>query len=70
MPDIVIPDTSPLYYLHRAGALELLRKLYGKVTVPRAVIKELGEGKKQGEDVPDLKKRKGLTILTYRFRHN
>jgi uncharacterized protein len=41
MPDIVVCDTSPLFYLHRTGYLELLRKLYGEIVVPQAVVAEL-----------------------------
>jgi predicted nucleic acid-binding protein len=54
MPKIVIADTTPLFYLHRVGCLDLLQKLYGQITVPRAVVEELREGGKQGEDVPQL----------------
>ena len=54
MPEITIVDTSPLFYLHRLGLLELLNKLYGHITVPEAVKKELKEGQAQGADVPQL----------------
>lgn len=54
MPEISIVNTSPLFYLHRLGLLELLKKLYGHITVPEAVKKELIEGQAQGEDVPQL----------------
>ena len=54
MPEITIVNTSPLFYLHRLGLLELLKKLYGHITVPEAVKKELKEGQAQGEDVPQL----------------
>ena len=54
MPDLVISNTSPLFYLHRLGQLELLHKLYGRILVPEAVIKELEAGGDQGEDVPDI----------------
>jgi predicted nucleic acid-binding protein len=37
MPEITIVNTSPLFYLHRLGLLELLKKLYGHITVPEAV---------------------------------
>ena len=56
MPDTVICDTSPLFYLHRAGCLELLEKLYHVITVPQAVADELKEGRMQGMDVPDVRK--------------
>jgi len=54
MPEITIVNTSPLFYLHQLGLLELLNKLYGHITVPEAVKKELKEGQAQGEDVPQL----------------
>ena len=54
MPEITIVDTSSLFYLHRLGLLELLKKLYSQITVPEAVKKELKEGQAQGEDVPQL----------------
>ena len=54
MPDLVISNTSPLFYLHRLGQLELLHKLYGRILVPEAVVEELKAGRDQGEDVPDI----------------
>ncbi len=54
MPEIIIVDTSPLFYLHRLGLLEVLKKLYGNIIVPESVKKELEEGQMQGEDVPEL----------------
>ena len=53
MPDLVICNTSPLFYLHRLGRLNLLRTLYGRVAVPEAVLAELRAGREQGEDAPD-----------------
>ena len=47
-------NTSPLFYLHRLGLLDVFKKLYGRLTVPEAVRKELEEGQIQGEDVPQL----------------
>ncbi len=55
MPETtVIVNTSPLLYLHQVGQLELLQKLYRKVTVPLAVTSELEVGTKQGIDVPKI----------------
>jgi predicted nucleic acid-binding protein len=51
---LVISNTSPIFYLHRIGQLDLLRQLYGQVIVPEAVVAELEAGSRQGEDVPDL----------------
>lgn len=62
MPEITIANTSPLFYLHRLGLLELLKKLYGHITVPEAVKKELKEGQAQGEDVPQLENYTWLEI--------
>jgi len=42
---IVIADTSPLDYLIRIGAVEVLKSLYMRVLVPRAVAEELKEAK-------------------------
>ena len=54
MPEITLVNTSPLFYFHRLGLFELFNKLYGPITVPEAVKKELKEGQSQGEDVPKL----------------
>lgn len=51
MPDPVICNTSPLFYLHQLDLLALLQKLYGKIVVPETVVDELEAGRKQGEDV-------------------
>ena len=62
MPKIIVSDTSPLFYLHRVGCLELLRRLYGNIIVPQAVIAELEEGREQGEDVPDIDKYQWIKV--------
>ena len=49
----VISDTSVLQYLHLLGRLDLLPRLYGRVTVPHAVLRELERGAQLGYDVPD-----------------
>jgi uncharacterized protein len=49
----VVPNTSPLSYLHRLGRLELLRDLFGKVLVPAVVVKELSRGRTLGYDLPN-----------------
>jgi predicted nucleic acid-binding protein len=38
---IVIADTSPLNYLVLIGEAEILRRLYGRVVIPEAVLREL-----------------------------
>jgi uncharacterized protein len=54
MPELVISNTSPLFYLHKLGQLELLHLLYKRIIIPIAVVDELRNGKEQGEDVPDI----------------
>lgn len=54
MPEVVISNTSPLFYLHRLGHLDLLQKLYQRVTIPEAVVNELRAGRGRGEDVPEI----------------
>ena len=54
MPEKVIVNTSPIFYLHRIRRLNLIEKLYGNVTIPSAVLRELEEGEKVGEDVPTV----------------
>lgn len=49
MPDgarsrTVISDTSPLFYLRQIGELQILRELYGTISVPRQVVDELQAG--------------------------
>jgi len=51
---IVIANTSPLLYLHQANCLDLLWKLYNRVIVPPAVVKELEVGAQEGVNVPNL----------------
>ena len=38
---IVIADTSPLNYLILIGEAEVLQRLYGRVVIPEAVLREL-----------------------------
>ena len=54
MPEVVISNTSPIFYLHRLRLLDLLQELYQKIIVPKAVVAELETGRRQGEDVPDI----------------
>lgn len=39
---IVIADTSPINYLVLMGAVDILPQLYGRVLLPQAVLRELG----------------------------
>lgn len=52
--DLVISNTSPLFYLYRLGQLDLLQKLYRRIHVPVAVVEELRVGREQGEEAPDV----------------
>jgi uncharacterized protein len=55
MPDRqVITNTSPLFYLHQIDRLNLFPSLYGHVTVPIAVQRELQAGESQGHSIPIL----------------
>ena len=51
MPEMVISNTSPLFYLYRLRHLDLLQKLYQRIIVPEAVVNELQAGRDQGEDI-------------------
>jgi predicted nucleic acid-binding protein len=58
-----ISNTSPLLYLYRIDALDWLPKLFGEIWTPRAVIGEVGEGRKRGYDVPLLESYEWLKII-------
>jgi hypothetical protein len=38
---IVVADTSPINYLVLIGQIEILPRLYTRITIPSAVLKEL-----------------------------
>ena len=40
----VVSNTTPIISLLKIGKLELLRKIYGKIIVPRAVYNEVNAG--------------------------
>ena len=63
MPEMTIVNTSPIFYLHRLGLLEILNKLYGDITIPEAVRNELEKGYAQGEDVPQLEDYPWIQIM-------
>lgn len=54
MPKTAIVDTSPLFYLHKLGYFYLFEKLYDEIIIPYAVVLELEEGGRVGEDVPKI----------------
>jgi predicted nucleic acid-binding protein len=66
VPDLVISDTSPLFYLHRLRRLDLLQKLYQRITVSQAVVDELKAGGDQGEDVPNIREYEWLKVRSVR----
>jgi hypothetical protein len=66
MPEWVISNTSPLFYLHRLGQLDLLQRLYQRLLVPEAVVEELNAGRDQGEDVPDVANYAWIEVHTVR----
>lgn len=53
MPEVVC-NTSPVQYLHLLGKLEVLRRLYGRVLLPPAVVAELDAGRALGVALPDV----------------
>jgi len=61
-----ITNTFPLLYLYRANRIEWLDELFDEVWTPNAVIEELEEGKKRGDDVPLAQNYSWLKIRTPR----
>ncbi len=41
----VIVNTTPLIALCHVGQLDVLKKIYGEITIPQAVYRELSEKK-------------------------
>lgn len=66
MPEVVISNTSPIFYLHRLRRLDLLQKLYQEIIVPKAVVAELEAGRRQGEDVPAIDSYEWIKIRAIR----
>ena len=66
MPEVVISNTSPIFYLHRLRLLDLLQKLYQEIIVPKAVVAELEAGRRQGEDVPEIDNYEWIKIRAIR----
>jgi len=48
-----ICNTSPLLYLYRIKAIDLLPLLFEEVWVPEAVVEELSIGRRSGYDAPN-----------------
>ncbi|MFL6291759.1 MAG: DUF3368 domain-containing protein [Thermoanaerobaculia bacterium] len=49
----VISNTSPLLYLYRVQAIDLLPTMFGEAWTPSAVVQELRAGREKGYDVPE-----------------
>lgn len=41
MPGRVFVDSSPIILLHRVNRLQVLRELFGQISIPRSVVEEL-----------------------------
>ncbi|MCY4544671.1 MAG: hypothetical protein OXD39_05460 [Gemmatimonadetes bacterium] len=66
MPEF-ISNTSPLLYLYRINALNLLSTLCTEVQIPQAVVRELSDGRQRGHDVPDPQRYEWIKIVDPRF---
>ena len=64
-----ISNTSPLLYLYRIGAENLLQNLFNEVWTPEAVKNELLEGHFKGYNVPDLTNYSWLNIVNPKSMH-
>lgn len=52
MPEAV-SDASPIQYLYQVDLLDVLPALYGRVSLPEAVVVELEQGRARGVPLPD-----------------
>ena len=43
MPGVIVCDTSCLILFHKIGEMDLLEKLFGRVTVTKTVVKEFNQ---------------------------
>ena len=53
---MIVSDTSPLINLTVIGKLYLLKKLYGEITIPTAVLNEIvvkGKGRSGSKEIKD-----------------
>ena len=60
---IAISNTSPLVYLHRIDALELLPQIFSLIWTPPQVVQELDEGRLRGYDVLNPRAYRWLEIV-------
>lgn len=52
---MIVCNTSPIYYLHKIGRLQILHSLFAEISIPVAVVRELDEGKRLGYNAPDVR---------------
>jgi predicted nucleic acid-binding protein len=57
----VVSDTSPLINVAGVGALDLLPRLYGAVSIPRHVLKEFQDGARPTD--PELERLPWLNVI-------
>ena len=68
---MIVADAGPLIALARVGQLDLLRRLYGRVLVPSAVLHELALGSgRPGAGVLEDSVRSGLLVEQAVVREN
>jgi len=63
---LVISNTSPLLYLHQTSRLDLLKRLYGRISLAPAVLSELRAGAALGISVPEPADVDWLSVLPVR----
>jgi predicted nucleic acid-binding protein len=69
MPErLVIANTSPLFYLHQVGQLEVLRALYRRVVIPPAVQAELAAGGQARFAAPDISRANWIEVRPVRSK--
>jgi len=61
---IVVSDTTPIISLMKASRLDLLRELYGKVLIPKAVYRELTENAAFAKEAGIIKDINYLTVVS------
>ena len=59
---IVVSDTSPITSLATIGRLDLLHAVYGEISIPPAVARELKIGEDRGDHPGFLAKTKWITV--------
>lgn len=62
MPDAV-SNTSPLLYLYRIDAIDLLPRLFNSIWTATAVSDEFRKGHRRGHDVPNLSNYTWLSVV-------